>query len=259
MSPAAKDRLIAVVSPVVALVMLFGLWELVIKVRNIKELILPAPSDILIQAWRTRGTLMEYVMFTGKEAMVGLVAAVCVSLFLAMLIHGNETLSSLGAGLAGAGRALPTIVLYPVVTVFLGTTSTAVIVIIAITLVPLLFGYVLTGLTMRSDLDDLMHVAGADGWQKFSLVRVPMALPYIVTGLRTALPLAVISAIVAEYFGGSTHTLGAFIRLQAGQLHTLDLWAAIVFACLLGVLAFVVGDLLERAALRRRGDSPVLL
>lgn len=259
MSPVARDRLIAVVSPLVALAILFGLWELVIKVRDIKELILPAPSDILVQAWQTRDVLMEYVVFTGKEAMAGLLAAIAVSLFLAMLIHTNDTLAGLGAGLAGAGRALPTIVLYPVVTVFLGTTSTAVIVIIAITLIPLLFGYVLTGLTMRSDLDDLMHVAGADGWQKFSLVRVPMALPYMVTGLRTALPLAVISAIVAEYFGGSTHTLGAFIRLQAGQLHTLDLWAAIVFACLLGVVAFLVGDLLERMAVRRRGDSPVLL
>lgn len=258
MSPVVRDRVIAVVSPLVALGVLFGAWEAIVKVRDIKQLILPAPSNIAKQAWETRGTLIEYVLFTGKEALAGLALALAVSVFVAMLIHTNDTLSQLGAGLAGAGRALPTIVLYPVVTVFLGTTSTAVIVIIAITLTPLLFGYVLTGLTTRSELDDLMHVVGADGFQKFTLVRVPMSLPYVVTGLRTALPLAVISAIVAEYFGGSTRTLGAFIRLQAGQLHTLDLWAAIVFACLLGVAAFLTGDLLERLALKKRGEAPVL-
>ncbi len=259
MSPGMRQRLLAIGSPIVALLILFAIWEAVITFKDVKELILPSPTNILVRAWEERASLIEYVAFTGREAMSGLLMATACALLLAMLLHGSKLMANLGLTLAGAGRALPTIVLYPVVTVFLGTTSLAVVVIVAITLVPLLLGYFLTGFTVRSDLDDLMSVTGASRWQRFRLVRFPVAMPYLITGLRTALPLAVISAIVAEYFGGSTATLGAFIRLQAGQLHTLDLWAAIVFACLLGVAAFVIGGLLEKAALRHRGGTELAL
>lgn len=255
MNPVLQQRVISVVSPAVLLVALYLGWELLIKVRDIKPLLLPAPSDILAEAWNTKSKLLEFVLHTAKESLVGIVGATVVSMVVGVLVYSSSILSNIGAAIAGAGRALPNVVLYPVVTVFLGTTSTAVEVIIGIALAPIMFSYILTGLTQKSDLDDLLHVVGGSRAQRFSMVRVPLALPYIVTGLRTSLPLAVISAVVGEYFGGSTSTLGAYIRLQAGQLHTVSLWAAVTFACLLGIAAFVIGALLEWSVSRRSGQA----
>ncbi|GEN79869.1 ABC transporter permease [Actinotalea fermentans] len=253
MPATVKERLVSVGSPAVALAVAFALWELAVKAFAVKPLFLPAPSGIAAQAWTNRSQLGGFFWLTGKEAILGLLAATAVATFAAVLVHRSRTAAQLSASIAGAGRAMPTVVLYPIVTVFLGTTSLAVQTIIAIALAPLVFSYVLEGLTQKSDLDELMHVVGADRSQTFWKVRVPLATPHLLTGIRTALPLSVITAIVGEYFGGSTSTLGAHIRLMAQQLHTIDLWAAIVFACLLGVLAFVLGALLERTLAARSG------
>ena len=251
-----KDRLVTVGSPAVALLLALLAWEIAVDVFDVKPLFLPPPSAILVQAWGRRAVLTAFLWLTGKEALLGLLAATVVATLAAVLVHRSRAASSVAAQIAGAGRAMPTVVLYPIVTVFLGTTSVAVQVIIAIALAPLVFGYALEGLTRRTDLDELMHVVGADRSQVFWKVRVPLAAPYLLTGVRTALPLSVITAIVGEYFGGSTSTLGAHIRLMAQQLHTVDLWAAIVFACLLGVVAFAVGAVLERQLVARTGATP---
>ena len=79
---------------------------------------------------------------------------------------------------------------------------------------------------------------------------LPRALPYVMAGLRTAVPLSSIISIISEYFGGSVSTLGAYIRRESTMLHTVQVWSAIVMACLLGVLVFVAVSLLDRYFLR---------
>jgi NitT/TauT family transport system permease protein len=115
---------------------------------------------------------------------------------------------------------------------------------------------VLSGLRQVSELSDVLHVAGASRLRTFVSMRLPLASPYLMTGIKTCLPIAVISAVIAEYFGGATDTIGSYIRLESTQLHTVELWSAIVYACLLGIVAFILGSLVDRYLLRWHSPDP---
>ena len=87
------------------------------------------------------------------------------------------------------------------------------------------------------------------GWTFAAKVRLPGALPYVFTGLRQASSLAVIAAVVAEYFGGLQNGLGSRITSAAAFTAYPRAWAFVVGACLLGLLFYLSMLLLERLAM----------
>lgn len=252
----SKSRVIAVTAPVACLAVFYGLWQGVVVWDHIQQLLLPTPNAILEQAWDDASMLVGYMGHTAAEAAIGLGCGAGAAIILAVLVHRSRLLSTTSTALAAAGRALPSIVLYPVVTVFLSTGSAAVELIIAIGISPIIFTYVLNGLRQVSELTDVMHVVGASRLRTFASMRLPLAMPYLITGIKTCLPIAVIAAVIAEYFGGATDTIGAYIRLESTQLHTVELWSAIVYACLLGIVAFILGSVVDRYLLRWHIPDP---
>jgi NitT/TauT family transport system permease protein len=84
----------------------------------------------------------------------------------------------------------------------------------------------------------------------FRLVRVPTALPFLFTSLRVASVLAMIGAIVSEYYGGALDTLGANINQDASLFQFEKAWAEILIACILGIGFYLAVALLERLATR---------
>jgi len=252
----SRSRVIAATAPVACLAVCYGLWQGVVVWDHIQQLLLPTPDAIVEQAWQDAPMLVGYAGHTAAEAAIGLGCGAGAAIILGILVHWSGLLSTTSSVLAAAGRALPSIVLYPVVTVFLSTGSSAVELIIAIGTFPIVFTYVLSGLRQVSELTDVMHVAGASRMRAFVSMRLPLAAPYLMTGIKTCLPIAVISAVIAEYFGGATNTIGSYIRLESTQLHTVELWSAIVYACLLGIAAFILGSLVDRYLLRWHGPDP---
>jgi NitT/TauT family transport system permease protein len=252
----SKSRVIAVAAPVACLALFYGLWQGVVVWDHIQPLLLPTPNAILEQAWDAASMLVGYTGHTAAEAAIGLGCGAGAAIVVGVLVHRSSLLSTTSTVLAAAGRALPSIVLYPVVTVFLSTGSAAVELIIAIGIFPIIFTYVLNGLRQVSELTDVMHVAGASRMRTFASMRLPLAMPYLITGIKTCLPIAVIAAVIAEYFGGATDTIGTYIRLESTQLHTVELWSAIVYACLLGIVAFILGSAVDRYLLRWHSPDP---
>jgi NitT/TauT family transport system permease protein len=252
----SRARVIAVLAPIAFLVLFYGIWQGVVVLDHIQQLLLPSPDEILVQAWHDVSMLIGFTGHTAAEAAIGLGCGAGAAVIVGILVHRSRLLSTTSTVLAAAGRALPSIVLYPVVTVFLGNGSSAVELIIAIGIFPIMVTYVLTGLRQASDLSDVMHVAGASGMRTFISMRLPLALPYLMTGIKTCLPIAVIAAVIAEYFGGATDTIGYYIRLESTQLHTVELWSAIVYACLLGIVAFLLGSVVDRYLLRWHSPDP---
>jgi NitT/TauT family transport system permease protein len=102
---------------------------------------------------------------------------------------------------------------------------------------------------------DLMRALGAGGWQLTRIVTVPGALPYLFVGLNVASSLAVISALVAEYFGGPQNGLGSLITSAAANSGYAAAWAYVTGAILLGALFFGGTLLLERLVRRRPRSS----
>jgi NitT/TauT family transport system permease protein len=97
---------------------------------------------------------------------------------------------------------------------------------------------------------ELMRSYAAGEMSIFRLVRVPTALPFLFTALKVASVLAMIGAIVGEYFGGSLESLGANIQQDAALFQFEKAWAEIVVACVLGIAFYVAVSLLERVSTR---------
>jgi NitT/TauT family transport system permease protein len=99
---------------------------------------------------------------------------------------------------------------------------------------------------------ELMSALAATPWQYARFVRLPGAVPHIMTGLRLAAPAAVIAAIVAEYFGGLQNGLGSRISAAAANTAYARAWAFVAASIALGLLFHLAGLLTERLATRGR-------
>jgi NitT/TauT family transport system permease protein len=109
----------------------------------------------------------------------------------------------------------------------------------------------LRGLTsVRPSSIELMHSYAAGELATFRRVRIPNALPYLFSALKVATVLAMIGAIVGDYFGGSQEALGIQIRRSAGIFAFDEAWAAIIVASVLGIGFYAAVALVERWALR---------
>jgi len=93
---------------------------------------------------------------------------------------------------------------------------------------------------------ELMSSYAAGDCRTLTKLRAPNALPYWFTALKIATTLSVIGAVVGEFFGGPLYALGIYITLQTGASRYPAAWAAIVLACVLGIVLYLAAVALER-------------
>jgi NitT/TauT family transport system permease protein len=96
---------------------------------------------------------------------------------------------------------------------------------------------------------ELMRSYASTDSQTLRALRIPNALPYWFTALRIATTLSVIGAVVGEFFGGPLYSLGIYITLETGHSRYPTAWAAIVLACMLGIVLYLLVVVIERLAL----------
>ena len=104
--------------------------------------------------------------------------------------------------------------------------------------------------SVRPQQLELMHSYAAGDFQIFRRVRVPTALPFLFTGLKVASVLALIGAIVGDFFGGALNALGAQIESDASQAQFERAWSEILVACILGIGLYLAVALVERLVTR---------
>ena len=239
-----------VLTPTIFFASFLTIWELAVRLGDVQVLMLPAPSVIWSMFVEDFGLLVELAINTGIEAGKGVLIGSLIAIGLAGLVHGIQWLNQGLLSYSSTVKALPVVALYPVMTIFFGVTSKAVVAMVAVGVAPIMFTFASRGFSGTSEHDALMRSISANWRIRMTALVLPRALPYVMAGLRTAVPLSIIISIISEYFGGSVSTLGAYIRRESTMLHTVQVWSAIVMACLLGVLVFVAVSLLDRYFLR---------
>jgi NitT/TauT family transport system permease protein len=183
--------------------------------------------------------------------LIGLVGGSVVAVLAAMLASRWRLLSEVSVPFAAVLNALPIIALAPILNNMFETTSSIPRRIVAgiIVFFPV-FINTLRGLREVEPVHrELMHSYAASSWTFARKVRLPGALPFVFTGLRQASSLAVIAAVVAEYFGGLQNGLGSRITSAAAFTAYPRAWAFVVGACLLGLVFYLTTLLLERLAM----------
>jgi NitT/TauT family transport system permease protein len=226
-------------------------WQLTVTLGRIAPFILPAPSAIWAELVEQRRNVWEAALASGENALIGLIGGAIAGVLLAMVASRFRPIAEISIPFAAVIGALPIIALAPILNnMFESTSSIPRRLVTGIIVFFPIFINTLRGLREVNPIhQELMHTYAAGGWTFTRKVRLPGALPYVFTGLRQASSLAVIAAVVAEYFGGLQTGLGSRITSAAAFTAYPRAWAYVVGACLLGLVFYLTTLLLERLAM----------
>ncbi|MCT4369879.1 ABC transporter permease [Yangia mangrovi] len=246
----SRSRAAALAVPVIFGMVLVFVWEAVVRGFGISPVLLPAPSVIAARFAQSGGVLwQDFVQTVLKGALTGYVLGCGAALLTAIVV---DRFDFLRRGLLPVGNfvaALPIIGIAPILVMWFGFDwqSKAAVVVVMV-FFPVLVNAV-QGLADTSAMQrDLMRTYAAGYWTSLWKLRLPAALPFIFNGLKIASTLALIGAIVAEFFGSPITGMGFRISTSVGLLQLDLVWAEIVVAALAGSAFYGGVALIERAA-----------
>jgi NitT/TauT family transport system permease protein len=234
------------------LVAFIGLWEGVVKAAHVERFLLPAPTAIWTAFINNQGQLWHIGWVTFQEAIGGFAIGCTAGILVAVVVARWDLVGSALMPYAIAANAIPIIAFAPITNAWFNPlTKTSHMVIASVLCFFPVFVNVVRGLrSVPPSKIELMRSYAVGEFTVFRLVRVPTALPFLFTALRIASVLAMIGAIVSEYYGGALDTLGANIEQDASLFQFEKAWSEIVIACILGIGFYLAVALLERLATR---------
>ncbi|HEY8628465.1 MAG TPA: ABC transporter permease [Gaiellaceae bacterium] len=227
-------------------------WQVLVSVLSIQRFLLPKPTQIASAFWNERHSLWSAGWFTFQEAVGGFVIGSAVAILVGLVLARWKPLRSAVMPYAIAANAVPIIAFAPITNAWFSPLSKSSKIAIAAVLCffPVLVNTIRGLTSVRPESIELMRSYAAGEVEIFRRVRVPAALPYIFTALKVASVLAMIGAIVGEYFGGSIEALGVQIKNSASLFQFETAWAAILVASLLGIAFYLAVALAERIVTR---------
>jgi NitT/TauT family transport system permease protein len=233
-------------------------WQWILpEVLNIERYLLPPFWDVMTTFWNERDTLWSAGWFTFKEAVGGFLIGSGLAFILALVLARWRPLGDALMPYAIAANAIPIIAFAPIANAWFGTLSPWSKTMIAAVLCFFpVFVNTLRGLTsVRPESLELMRSYAAGQSAVFRRVRIPTSLPFVFSALKVASVLAMIGAVVGDYFGGSTTALGVQIQSSVALAQYETAWAAIVVASILGIAFYATIALVERYVLRWHPSS----
>ena len=227
-------------------------WELVVGALNLQKFILPRPSAIALalseNLTSSRFNLLASAQATLIEALGGLAIGTTAGVVVALATARWGIARGVLLPVAIAANAVPIIAFAPLLNNWFGLENPLSKMVMAAVLVffPVMAN-VTRGLTQvePAALELMRSVAASEG-QVLRKVRIPNALPYFFTAMKLATTLALIGAIVGEYFGGASLVLGRIIVQSSSSLRFDVTWAAILFAAVTGIVFYLTVVVIER-------------
>ena len=253
----AGDRVRAWGPPIVVFVGGIVLWEFSLSALGVQQFLLPRPSIIVAALGEQAGLLGQATAYTLSEVVGGLVIGCSLGITAALAAARWQTARSALLPIGVAMSSIPIIAMAPIANIWF--TSESAVSRMAIVAVLVFFPMMVNTVRGLTEVDpaalELMRASAASELQVLRKIRIPNALPFMFTGLKVATTLAVIGAVVGEYFGGPLAALGVYIQSEAYNFRYNNAWAAILIACLLGIGFYVIVLALERVLLPWHASS----
>lgn len=242
-----------------AAVLFLALWQTVVLVFDMPPYLFPGPADVWDAFLTGAAGMIEPTLVTMQEAYLGFLLAAAVG-FLAAVVMARWSIVERGFyPYLVLLQTIPIIAVAPLFVVWFGAGIATNVLVAAMIAVFPVAANTLQGLKSTDrNLVQLYRMAGAPPRVQMFSLRVPAALPQILTGLRIASGSSVIGAIVGEFVagvGGGEGGLGYVITVSATQLRTPELFVAVLMASIVSLILFGVVALLERLLIGRWHES----
>lgn len=255
----AKDALERAWRPVALLVAAVAIWWAATAAELVEPYKLPSPGDTLAEITGNWGYIWHHSWITAYETVLGFGIATLIGIAAAVVMVYSGTVEKTLYPVLLFAQVIPKIAIAPLFVVWLGFgLGPKVFVAVLIAFFPVVIAMV-TGLkAIDPEILELAATMGSGPLQTFWKIRFPASLPYLFSGLKVAVTLAVTGAVVGEFVGGN-EGLGQVILQANGNLDTPLLFAGLLVMSALGVVLFVLVELAENLLLpwhaSRRGDA----
>ncbi len=249
--PTTAGRLAGLLAPIFGLAVLFGGWELYVRLAGVRPLTLPAPSRIV-------GHLIEEPTFylrngwvTVSEALAGFLIALIVALVVATIMAHWRFAERATMPVIVLIQSTPVAVLAPVFLLWFGFSPTPKILVAALFAFVPFVANALTGLrSVDSDTLEVLRSVDASRWEILWRLRIRYALPALFAAGRICVSLALVGAVIGELYGGSTSGLGYQARIAQSRSLVDQLWGSVLSLAIVGILLTLSVMALERRLLR---------
>jgi len=239
-----------ILPPVITLLLVMGLLELAVGMKWVRAFILPPPSKVIAAMFEPRTDLWNALFVTARSTLEGFAISITLGVFIAIVLSSSKWLRAALLPYTIFFQTVPIIAIAPMLVIWLGFGAPTVRAAACIASVFPVIANTYAGLaSVDPNLRDLFKLYRA-GWLSTLLrLRLPFALPQMLTGLKIAAGLAVIGAMVGELVG-SSGGLGSVIDVSRTQLRNDKIFAAVLLSSLLGLGLFLIVTIVSKITLR---------
>ena len=232
--------------PWVVIIGIFVVWEVVVRVFDIEQFVLPAPSAIFASGWQWREPILINAWQTLLTTVIGFLFAVIVGL-LAGIAIGSSTLvyDSFYPALIGF-NSIPKVAVVPILVIWFGVgTIPAIITAFLIAFFPILVNVAVGIATVEPELQDVLRALGASRWQVIRKVGLPRAMPYFFASLKVAIAAAFVGTIVAETVAANKG-IGNLMLVASSRFEVPLAFAALLVTSVMGIGMYLICAAVER-------------
>ncbi|MFD1504896.1 ABC transporter permease [Georgenia yuyongxinii] len=243
------SRLATVGLPVLAVVIIAALWWLATVLFEIPEYLVPGPQVVTGRLVELGPYLLQQTWVTLGETLAGFVLSILIGIPVAMAIARFRVVELMIYPLLLAVNSVPKVAIAPILVVWMGFGQTPkIVMVILLCFFPIVLSTVSGLRSTPSELVELSRSLDASNLQEFRKIRFRWAMPQIFVGLKNAISLAVIGAVIAEFVGASSG-LGFVIVQSGASADTALAFAAIVLLALISIVLFYLLVWLEKVLL----------
>lgn len=258
----AKDNFkfnIKLLGPILALIIFLSLWQFVPIMLDIKPFILPKPTDVVEAAIDNWHLLWPAVQVTIFESVIGFLLSAVVGIGISILLASSRVLEISLYPYAVILQTIPVVAIAPIVVIWFGSGFNSIVIIsFLIGFFPVVSNTLMGLNSVDKNMGDLFKLYNASKWQTMFKLRIPAAMPFIMSGLKISCTLAIIGSITGEYIagiGGGKGGLGYAITVAAVQLKTPYLFACAISGALFGIVFYLLVSYLSRLVLKSWHES----
>ncbi len=235
-----------VLLPTGVFILLLILWEAAVNVFDIPLYLLPAPSVIWTDSVAIAGNIGGHFLATLRTVVLGFIISIAVSLPLAVFMTSSPMVSSAIYPLLVLTQSVPKVALAPILVVVLGANELPRLVItFLVAFFPLVISIAIGLMAVPAELVELGRSFKASKFQELYHIRLPYAVPFIFSGLKVAIALAVVGAVVGE-FVNADEGLGYLIITATAFFKTPIAFGALILLSIMGIVLFQVVVIIER-------------